>query len=938
MAKLLSIADIHIHDYPQRNPNEKYRLYQTRQVAQNIIEVGRREGAEILVIAGDVLEKSIIRPYVQAEVKQFLDTIMSHFKVGYIIWGNHDQDNKGSDQDFTDSCLSVMLPHNLYYADQKEITIDNTRIAFSNWRPGEKINLDWISGCVDVLFTHATISYSGSDMFKSQQLDESKFNLAICGDIHKPGQIGKYVSIGIPQRCKMSDGEDLTGVVFDCITKNWKWVNLDPMNNLMKFQYTPIREEEGWDSNISTWKIYKPENLGITDSAIRDVKVPAWQEVENLIDNIIISNGLQGVHGEVLKNLKDISSKEVDFDFRLARFYCKNWRSIDEVELYFDDCDKILITGKNGSGKSSLLSALRYAFEENRFIKDFIQLGTKECVTEVDFLYQGTHYRIQRGSKVYGFWINGEPQKYNNKRLFEEDMHQRFPFIDYMDVYFFDSDHHKLIGDITPERKSEIISKFFKLDKIDAYNEQAEVLLDNLNKNTWKWKDEINKSTEVLNYLDGKLNLLQLPTISKPELEKLKQEGLEIQKKERLWNDWVIFSNATQLRIDGYREDIKKLEFEIDNSEPEEKLNTTISTLQIQRDNYSMELGALGSIGLRYNSTSTELNNVNQEGSKLYSEWENLGKTKKCPCCGQEIKNTESIEKHKAELEARLIELEEKQKQLISILQQLENDRKEEDNKRVDLKKRIEEINLNISENMTKKNLLQKKIIDLQSTKNLLNQAEKQLNSYQIPEETKLPDNFMERMAEIESGIMAWNTYDSLQADKIKAEIAIQKCQKELENLSNISTDLQRYIKITGPTGKIYEEIMTRLAEQFSDNQVKYEVITYNFRKKDHLDLASSYKNSTGNWIAYQACSSGQKTVLDVNFLSKIVTRLGLLIMDEFLKHLDPANHEACVELISTMNIGCTMLSSHMESIAAFNNKSCTLELNDSGVTKIKLI
>ena len=130
---------------------------------------------------------------------------------------------------------------------------------------------------------------------------------------------------------------------------------------------------------------------------------------------------------------------------------------------------------------------------------------------------------------------------------------------------------------------------------------------------------------------------------------------------------------------------------------------------------------------------------------------------------------------------------------------------------------------------------------------------------------------------------------------------------------------------------------MTKLAEQFSDNQVKYEVITYNFRKKDHLDLASSYKNSTGNWIAYQACSSGQKTVLDVNFLSKIVTRLGLLIMDEFLKHLDPANHEVCVDLISSMNIGCTMISSHMESIAAFNNKSCKLELNDSGVTKIIL-
>ena len=937
MAKILSIADIHIHDYPQRNPNEKFRLYQTKQVARNIIEVGQREGAEILVIAGDVLEKSIIRPYVQAEVKQFLDTVMSYFKVGYIIWGNHDQDNKGSEQDFTDSCLSVMLPSNLYYADQKEVTIDNTRIAFSNWRPGEKIELDWISGCVDVLFTHATISYSGSDLFKSQQLDESKFNLAICGDIHKPGQIGKYVSIGIPQRCKMSDGEDLTGVVFDCTTKNWKWVNLDPHGALMKFQYTSVREEEGWDSSISTWKIYKPENLGITDSAVRDIKVPAWQEVENLIDNIIITNNLQGVHGEVLKNLKDISSKEVDFDFRLTRFYCKNWRSIDEVELYFDDCDKILITGKNGAGKSSLLSALRYAFEENRFIKDFIQLGTKECVAEVDFLYQGSHYRIQRGSKTYGFWINGEPQKYNNKRLFEEDMHQRFPFIDYMDIYFFDSDHHKLIGDITPERKSEIISKFFKLDKIDAYNEQAEVLLDHLNKNSWKWKEEINKSTEVLNFIEGKLNLIQLPNISKPELEVLKQEGLELQKKERLWNDWVIFSNSTQLRIEGYKESIKNLELEISNSDSEENLDTMIKTLQNTRDNLSMELGALGSIGLRYDTAKSELDKVNQEGSKLYTEWENLGKTRTCPCCGQELKNTESIEKHRSELEAKLTELKERQGQIIQVLQQLEEERKVEDQKRGELKAQIEKINLGISENMTKKTLLQRKKADLQSNISLLDQAEKQLGSYQIPEETKLPDNFMERMAEIESGILAWNTYESLQVDKINATNTIQDCQKELENLANISSDLQRYIKITGPTGKIYEEIMSRLAEQFSDNQVKYEVITYKFRNKDHLDLASSYRNSTGNWIAYQACSSGQKTVLDVNFLSKIVTRLGLLIMDEFLKHLDPANHEACIELISSMNIGCTMLSSHMESIAAFNNKSCQLELNDSGVTKIKL-
>lgn len=937
MSKILAIADIHIHDYPQRNPEEKFRLYQTKQVARNIIEVGHNEGAEILVIAGDILEKSIIRPYVQAEVKMFLDTVMSYFKVGYIIWGNHDQDNKGSVQEFTDSCLSVMLPPNLHYSDQKEIVIDNTRIAFSNWRPGDSIDLSWINGCVDVLFTHATICYSGSDLFKSQSLDESKFNLAICGDIHKPGQIGKYVSIGIPQRCKMSDGENLTGVVFDCVDKNWKWVNLDPHGTLMKFQYTSVREEEGWDSLNTTWKIFKPENLGTLNSAGSNIKVPAWQEVDNLISNIIISNNLQQVHGEVLKNLKDVSSKEVDFDFQMTRFYCRNWRSIDEVELFFDPNDKILITGKNGAGKSSLLSALRYAFEENRFIKDFIQIGTSDCVTEVDFIYQGNLYRIQRGSKTYGFWINGEIQKYNNKRLFEEDMHQRFPFIDYMDVYFFDSDHHKLIGDITPERKSEIVSKFFKLDKIDAYNEQAEVLLDILNKDSWKWKEEIEKNNKVLDFIEEKLNSLQLPNISKAELENLKQEGLEIQKKERLWNDWLIFSGSTKVRIEGIQDAIRVLEEEINKSDSEEKLDTFIINTQdsiTQQNNY---ISILGGVKLRYDTAKSELDKINQEGSKLYREWENLGKTRICPSCGQEIKNTELLNKHKIELENKLTELKKRQEEVIAVLSNLEIEKQEEDEKRASHQRIISELNTKLTNFMTEKNLLLKKKQDLKGSKDLLESLERQLASYQIPEKVLLPDNFMEKMSSIESGIMTWNSFEGLKNDRQVARDIIQKCQIELDNISNITSDLQRYIKITGPTGKIYEEIMTKLAEQFSDNQVKYEVITYNFRKKDHLDLASSFKNSTGNWIAYQACSSGQKTVLDVNFLSKIVTRLGLLIMDEFLKHLDPYNHEICVDMIGSMNIGCTMLSSHMESIATFNNKSCNLELNDSGVTKITL-
>ena len=303
MSRILAIADIRIYDYPQRNPSPLFRMRQSETVAYNIIEVAKQEGADIIVIAGDVIEKSVLRPYVQAEVKLFLDTLMSYFRIGYIIWGNHDMDNKSSNQDFTDSCLAVMLPPNLYYAHQKETTIDNSRIAFCNWMP--KFDLSWINGCVDVLFTHATISYSQSDQFKSQPLDDKKFSLCITGDVHKAAQTGKFVSIGVPQREKMGDSDQSTGVIYDCVTKQWKWVNLNPFNNLMQFQYVSDRALEGWNERTGIWSVYKPANLGIVNG-VRDVKVPAWKEIENLVDDIIISNNLQGVHSEVLKNIKNL--------------------------------------------------------------------------------------------------------------------------------------------------------------------------------------------------------------------------------------------------------------------------------------------------------------------------------------------------------------------------------------------------------------------------------------------------------------------------------------------------------------------------------------------------------------------------------------------------------------------------------------------------------
>ena len=100
--------------------------------------------------------------------------------------------------------------------------------------------------------------------------------------------------------------------------------------------------------------------------------IPAWDEINELINKIIDSNGLSDIHGKILGSC--IYDSEVDFNFIPVHLRLKNFRSIKDCDIYFEDGDKILISGENGNGKSSLLLGLYYALKENRSLKDFCKI------------------------------------------------------------------------------------------------------------------------------------------------------------------------------------------------------------------------------------------------------------------------------------------------------------------------------------------------------------------------------------------------------------------------------------------------------------------------------------------------------------------------------------------------------------------------------------
>lgn len=943
MSKILIVSDIHIDDYAQRNPSEKYRLRQSRVVARNIIEAAQKEGAELIAIAGDVIEKSVIRPYVQTEVKLFLDTLMSYFEGGWIIWGNHDLDTRNDNQEAGDSVLSVMLPPNLIYADKKEYTIDGTRIGFYNFRYGE-FDLSWINGKLDLLITHATINYSqDEDAFqgKCSVLDESKFDLAISGDIHQPGNKGKFVSIGVPQKCKMGDNDRSTGVIYDTVLRSWKHIDLDPHGRLMKFQYTPDREKEGWDPISSTWYIYRSES-GSTGVKVGNINVPAWEEVNTLIDSIITTSGLNSIHSTVNQNCTDIDSSMVDFMFTLKSLKCKNWRSIEEAELYFDSGDKILITGKNGSGKSSFLSALKYAFLGNTSYKDFIQFGAKECWTEVGFDYQGNQYKLRRGSgrtqgKDYGLWMNGELVDYSGKQQFTTDIPVRFPFLDYFDTFFFDSDHPKLIGSLGEEKKSSLISKFFKLDKIDALHRTAKILYDRSDQDTKEWRREINQTKSNLKIILDSIGNITLPSKTPKEIRDEKRDMELQERRAREWQEYINSWNQLIFKKQQCEENLVNL-----NSTPPLDLVNLREKFRLagseKQDISTNQIPRLLSIDREYSSLQSELQRITTEGLRLKSELENLGTQGICSHCNQVLSDQTVFENHKQSLTSRLGKSREEYTRVNGELQTLKERRDKSNEEIKRLQDRVNSLDSEMMELSRQINMEEQRIKTISQVKQELAVIEEKMSITKVPVKVEIPSDFSQIYSQLTLDLKTWDDYNKLIDEKTSYENSIKDLEDKIKLASVSMDDIGNYLKVTSPTGKIYEEIMKKLADQFSDNLVKYSVSKYKTTRAgvitEHLDLSLYFMNK-GNPVAYQAASSGQQTTMDVHFMSKVITGLGLVVMDEFLKHLDSKNHDVCIDMIRDMNLGCILLSSHMEGISKFNNKSLQMVLNDSGSTII---
>jgi ABC-type lipoprotein export system ATPase subunit len=923
MGKKLIFSDVHIYNYSNYNLSNKFRLYQNRKVAELLARSGVENGCDGFIIAGDLIEKPTLVSRILSETKKFMEYLCKVFPGNnYFIVGQHDLDTKDNNQSEEDSVLPLISPSNLIYSDKKIFNIDGRSVAFMNWRPDQ--DLSWIEGQVDLFIGHATIALPNS-LYKGQSIDTSKFKLGIFGDIHRHFSFGNIVMCGTPVQNKMGDQLESTAIVWDPSDNSWEVINIDPEDELFKMKYTSDKSMEGFIDNY--YYIYKPSSK-VTDSG-EVISIPQWEEVNDLVENIISSNNLSDIHNKVLSECK--YTEDVDFNFQITKLRLKDFRSIDSMELDFTKGDKIRISGGNGNGKSSLILGLKYALIENRSLKDYVRFDQPSCECEVEFIYQGIKFKLLRGTKVWGLWINGDKQPYNNKREFEDDCHKRFPFIDYMDIYFFTSGQSSILGSMAPERKSEVISKLFKLDKIDSYNYTATLMYDRIKSLINSTSDRISKVKEVVNYIHSKVDNIELPNLSKPELISKRKDLYDIRDS---YNRYLINKNEIS-KLEGVIQSneslISKLSEDIISLERHQELEDELIALDHDISMYESDLNNNRVNIHRRNQLNDKLKQINEDGTQLYNKIHLLVNSEKkiCPTCGSEIDDM-NAEKLVSDLTSNMNNLVNIRDSLIKEINEIPNINEEsiliELNKMRNDRIRINEI-LSNSLNSSKR------ISDLsRSTESYKSQLSILLNSCNS-EVTELPNNINENIDSLSLGISVWDNYEKNIMELKEKESILNSYIDELNDISKSNSDFEKYIKLTGSTGDIYKEIMTQLSREFSDDVIRYEVNQYKYRNRDHLDLDIQYKVK-GRWVGYSSLSSGQQTMADFNFLSRICTGLGLLVCDETLKHLSEESTEYVLELIGGMNVNNVLLSSHMINVN-FHNREIELELDENGITKI---
>lgn len=936
MKKVLLTGDIHIFDYPSHRlmDDSRFRLNQFPKLAMRLVDIGRKQGCTDIIIAGDIMHHSIFEPHIGHIAKTFFRTISEGFENVYYILGQHDINTRAQEKDYEDSLVGIIADfNNVHYMNKKTTQIGGRKFAFNDWQPSQ--DWDWVPSDTDVMIGHVTIS----DRF-GQEFDTTKYKIGFFGDIHAHGTYLNNVKIGVPIQHSLGDNPDVGVVVLN--TDNMEWHRVSTI------------EKGVWDF---LQILHAGETPTVSEEYVRFIdKTPQVQTIKatigesyNLLETVeesIVENELQDVHATITNNTKEmVVDDELNLDFDLTEIVIKNFRSIADFTWTFTG-GVTLLTGSNGSGKSSLMRAIHHAFLPSRSFP--IKIDTTEGFVDLTFKYQGTPYRIIRGTQGVKFYINEELQTFENQNVCNGVINNTFPFIKFLHLLYHHQRRPGLLSSYSVGDRLDIIQRAVGLNKLTPLNTTAKTMLDKMNKRLDEIKTTKGNLESFINSMSEFLDLASLEVDYGPlkaQAIKTRDQLTELLVLNRDLNNANVDVDKITGIIDAYQKSLSGLS--IEEGVTEESILASIKTYRTSISEAEAIITATNASNAKIVSDknkgdqiltklTTELKSVESRISKVTASL--------CHTCEQEIDADKRL-KLLSDLNAEKDELNNKIVSAQSIISKLPSqDTMTIPQKTVEIsgyQNLIAQLNSTLTRLKEVAKIQQEIAVKIEARNKAL-ESSSQLKSEIAVREISLTVSTEGAAAMIQSlneEIAAYNqkiatqesTRNTVQTiDKKKDEVS--KLESEFTTLGQLASKYLKYFELTSNSGPIVHKVMENVSKLMSDNEV--EITTFKVLKSKEVRPDLSVRLKVDNiFINYDELSGGQQVFADMVFLTKLlkmIGKAGLLILDETLKEVSRDRLETLVQYLHDSPVGNMFISTHVDSFNFYDNHLSAQLVNNS--------
>lgn len=844
---------------------------QSKRLADRLVEYCKSHDIHYLFIAGDIVDKAIDRPEIVHALNYIFGKFSAYFTAVYYILGQHDMSvNAVGEIRDVDTIVTVLDYPNIYYANGQILTLGKTKIGMANFSRNSAYKLPEY---VDLYITHFTIS----NRF-GQTIDQSKFGDMIAGDIHHKVNIGNMHSIGSFQQQSISKDSEWNNVcVYDCDTHEFSHENIGGGLILRNSEVHSGLVDGIWYELKRTPAVV--ENQPAVDKFADD----NYLKIVEKVRDFMIEKNLELMNNEVASRIEDAHNFSTDFTIRYFKVH--NFLKIRDFEANFEVGDKVLLTGLNGSGKSTFLNSLFAALTGNVTWSHYVGKFDEEVYTEIKLEYNGHIYTLRRGSGLQWLRCDELDVPYKNRNDFGGVVVEKLPFLPELGILFQRPEVGTLFEGISSDAKLCLVSKIYHLEYLDQLYATGEKIKK-------EYVQKLNEAGYNLKNLEQRVNNLSAQESQMSEYSNL--DGYELKAE----YDALIQRQQDAQKYQNLSKKALELRSSISavNNLKANSITTLNSLNKVEHENRCTKYENLVKAKTEFDNLNKEIASLSIEIDRIKSDLEKL-RSGVCPRCHQSwVTEQAQAEINRLDEDLRLKNIKfEEYKTRLEVLQAQQG--------QFDLIP-------------TLKSQIDSYTISLKSCSSSLAQYDaeldrlnKELAQLELPEKVEFTEADLNKLLEVKDKASKYAEYLRLKEELDQARSSRDKQQSERDEYQAKVDELGTYNWYVCKSGPIYRSILETLCESWSNDFVQFSIFDGTYRGNDYLDIKISYLKGT-EWQDYSVSSSGEKSYMDILFIKAVTSNAGFLILDEFLRHMDTDMTERALDEIKSMNTNLFILSS----------------------------